>query len=74
MASYHYLRDGTRVTVRHFLKDGTEVDSVEGRVVEYEDCPGVYHALDSINKRLAKEQAVHNKEARNHAEQHQPNV
>lgn len=61
------------VRIRHFLKDGSEVDSIEGRVVKYEDCPGVYHALDSINKRLAKEQAVHNKEARNHAEQHQPN-
>lgn len=59
MATYHYLRDGTRVTVRHFLKDGTEVDDIQGRVVKYEDCPGVYHALDSINKRLAKERPIH---------------
>lgn len=65
MPTYHYLKDGTRVTVRHFLKDGTEVDSVEGRVVNYEDCPGVYHALDSINKRI-------HKEAKQHAEQSQP--
>ena len=72
MATYHYLRDGTRVTVRHFLKDGSEVDSVEGRVARYEDCPGVYHALESINKRLAKETPIH-KEAKQNAEQHQSN-
>ena len=72
MATYHYLRDGARVTVRHFLKDGTEVDSVEGRVVKYEDCPGAYHVLDSINKRLAKERPIH-KEGKQHAEQHQRN-
>lgn len=60
------------VVVRHFLKDGTQVDSIEGRVVSYEDCPEVYHLINRINQSRAKEAAIHNEEARNYAEQHQP--
>ena len=59
--------------VRHFLKDGTQVDSIEGRVVSYEDCPEVYHLINRINQSRAKETAIHNKEGKQHAEQHQRN-
>lgn len=59
------------VTIRHFLKDGTQVDSIEGRVVSYEDCPEVYHLIDRINQSRVREAAIH-KEDKQHAKQHQP--
>lgn len=52
------------VTIRHFLKDGTQVDSIEGRVVSYEDCPTVYDLINRINQSRAKEAAIHNKEGK----------
>ncbi len=55
-------------TIRHFLKDGTQVDSVEGRVVRHEDCPSVYHALDKLNERLSNNRPIHSKEAKQNGE------
>lgn len=41
--------------VRHFLKDGTEVESIEGFVIKKEDFKGLYNMIDRMNIRLAKE-------------------
>ena len=43
--------------VRHFLKDGTEVKSIEGIVIKKEDFKGLYHMIDQMEIRLAKERA-----------------
>lgn len=53
------------MAVIHILKDGTRVHSIEGLVVKYEDATPVYQIIESINRRLAKEnQTIHNKEAK----------
>ena len=56
------------MAVIHILKDGTRVDSIKGLLVKYEDAEQVYHILDGINKRLAKEAATRKKEAEQNAE------
>ena len=51
------------MAVIHILKDGTQVESIDGRVVRLEDAEPVYHLMDNINKRLAREkQFIHRKE------------
>lgn len=57
------------MAVIHILKDGTRVDSVEGLVIKYEDAEQVYHLLDSINKRLAKER-IHRKDDQHEGHHH----
>lgn len=41
--------------VRHFRKDGTQIDSVEGIVIKQEDFKGVYEILEKIEKRMGEE-------------------
>lgn len=43
--------------VKHFLKSGKQVDSIEGIVIKKEDFPGIYDLMDRMNERLAKEKA-----------------
>ena len=38
--------------VRHFLKDGTQIESVEGIVIKREDFKGVYEILEQVEKRM----------------------
>lgn len=41
--------------VKHFLKNGQQVDSIEGIVIKMEDFPRIYELMDRMNERLAKE-------------------
>ena len=41
--------------VKHILKNGQQVDSIEGIVIKMDDFPRVYEIMDRINERLAKE-------------------
>ena len=41
--------------VKHFLKNGQQVDSIEGIVIKMDEFPRVYEIMDRINDRLAKE-------------------
>lgn len=41
--------------VRHFRKDGTQIDSVEGIVIKQEEFKGVYEILEKIERRLGEE-------------------
>lgn len=43
--------------VKHFLKNGQQVESVAGMVITIKDHPQVYAVLDQINERLQKEKA-----------------
>lgn len=43
--------------IKHFLKDGTQVESVAGIVIKQEDFPGVYELIEKMNERIAKEEA-----------------
>ena len=38
--------------VRHFRKDGTQIESVEGIVIKQEDFKAVYEILEKIEKRM----------------------
>lgn len=48
----------------HILKDGRVLDSIEGYVVPYEDCPEAYHILAKILDRKARERRAAKEEAR----------
>lgn len=41
--------------VIHILKDGTVLDSIEGHIVSYEDCPAAYHILAKATDRRVRE-------------------
>lgn len=41
--------------IKHILKDGTEVASIEGMTISYKDNPGFYKVVDQIEKRLQGE-------------------
>lgn len=41
--------------IKHFLKDGTEVASIEGMTIKYKENPRFYEAIDRIDKRLREE-------------------
>ena len=43
--------------IRHILKDGTQVDSVEGIVIKQKDFPELYKIIEKMNERIAKEEA-----------------
>ena len=45
------LADPKKAKIRHFLSDGTELDSIEGHLVRIEDCPEIYWSmyLDQLN-------------------------
>ena len=58
------------MAVFHILKDGSRVQSIEGLVVRYEDAESVYRVLDSINKRLAKEQRLIHRKGEQHDKPH----
>ena len=38
------------ITIRHVLKDGTEVDSIEGHVIKAEEFPQLYEEVGRIMK------------------------
>ena len=42
--------------VKHFLKDGSQVESIEGYVLKQKDFPGLYSTLDQIEKRMIQEE------------------
>lgn len=39
------------MAVRHFLKDGTEVKTISGRVIKEKDFETLYRIIRSINER-----------------------
>lgn len=41
--------------VKHFRKDGSQVESIEGFVLKLKDFPGLYSTLDQIEKRIQEE-------------------
>lgn len=43
--------------IKHFLKDGTQVESVAGIVIKREDFPQLYKLMDRMNERIMKEEA-----------------
>ena len=43
--------------IKHFLKDGTQVDSIDGIVVKQKDFPELYKLIEKMNERIAKEEA-----------------
>ena len=43
--------------IKHFLKNGQQVDSVAGMVITMKDHPQFYAVLDQINERLSKQEA-----------------
>lgn len=42
------------MAVRHILKDGTEVESIAGRVIRQEDFRELYRVIDRIGKKEKK--------------------
>lgn len=40
--------------IRHFLKDGTQVNSVEGIVITMEQFPEIYRLFDRINQKIVE--------------------
>lgn len=44
--------------IKHFLKNGQQVDSIEGIVLKQEDFPELYRLIDQMNDRIAKEKAA----------------
>lgn len=42
--------------VRHFLKDGTEVESVSGRVLKISEFTELYNIIRAINRKTENEQ------------------
>lgn len=44
--------------IKHFLKNGQQVDSIEGIVIKKEEFPGIYDLMDRMNERIAKEKAM----------------
>ena len=42
--------------IKHILKNGQQVDSIEGIVLKMDEFPKVYELMDRINERLAKEE------------------
>lgn len=43
--------------VRHFLKDGTEVESVSGRVLKISEFTELYSIIRAINRKIENEPA-----------------
>lgn len=39
------------ITVKHFLKDGTETESVKGHVIKPDECPDYYRQLERIARK-----------------------
>lgn len=39
------------ITIHHVLKDGTEVDSIEGKVIKAEEFQVLYEVINRINNR-----------------------
>lgn len=42
--------------VRHILKDGTEVESVSGRVLKISEFTELYNIIRAINRKIENEQ------------------
>lgn len=41
--------------IKHILKNGQQVDSVEGIVLKSDDFPRIYELMDQINERLERD-------------------
>ena len=41
--------------IRHFRKDGSQVESIEGFVLKQKDFPDLYRTIEQIEKRMNKE-------------------
>lgn len=39
------------MTIRHFLKDGRQVESVQGKVITVKEKPELYRIIRAINER-----------------------
>lgn len=48
--------------VRHFLKDGTEVESVSGRIITVSEFAELYDIIRAINRKNEKVQAQEGKQ------------
>lgn len=48
--------------VRHFLKDGTEVESVSGRIITVSEFAELYEVIRAINKKSEKVQTQEGKQ------------
>lgn len=44
--------------IRHFLKDGTEVENVAGRIIPLDDFTGLYRIIDGINNKGGINEAI----------------
>jgi hypothetical protein len=53
------LADPKKARIRHFLKDGTEVESIEDHVVKMEDCPEIYWRMYVISEKRANKLGLH---------------
>lgn len=42
--------------VHHVLKDGTRVDDITGRVVQMDQCKGVYDLMIELNRRKKRKE------------------
>ena len=51
------------ITIRHVLKDGTEVDSIEGHVISGDEFPQLYEVIGRIVKGT-NDESVRTSEAR----------
>lgn len=49
--------------VRHFLKDGTEIESVDGRIIKEIDFKELYNIIRALNTKFQK---TGNKEGKGH--------
>ncbi|WP_298535752.1 hypothetical protein [uncultured Methanobrevibacter sp.] len=38
------------VTIKHILKDGTQIDDIAGKVIKADQFPVLYEAINRINK------------------------
>ena len=47
--------------IKHILKNGQQVDSIEGIVIKMEDFPRVYEIMDIVNARLVREKEAEEK-------------
>lgn len=46
------------ITIHHVLKDGTEVDSIEGKVIKADEFGTLYEVINRIQKEMKNNETV----------------
>ena len=46
------------ITIKHVLKDGTQLDDITGHVIKAADFPLLYEVINSIEKKEGDENAI----------------